>query len=219
MENALKDIENGQNLTQTLEKILSSAPDQQEQFIEQVSRLKTANAAQFLTLLLDKVTEKKLQKAIKKGLFRLKTQGIRVEEPRAGGESVLRKAETARGSAGVALNYDAEETRVVLVAFEVKKNQFIFNHAITHFSTGLVELASFPVARDQLETLLKDYFLRTRPPVVLPPVSPPYAGYVIEESARMAGKNVEEARGIKRFLNDMKGDVRKPQDIYGLETG
>lgn len=218
MEEILENIEKGAQLQENIEPVLSLLPNQQEQFLEQLSRLKSENAATFLTLLYERVTDKKLRKLIKKAMFRLKTQGIHVEEPRTAEETVLRKPETSREAKAFMSNYDAEETRVVMAAFETKKNQFIFSHAITHFSNGLVELATFPVPRNELEALLKDYLWRTQPPVVLPAISAPYAGYVIEEASGLSGKESEEARSLKRFLNDMKGNVRKPQDISLLDV-
>jgi len=59
---------------------------------------------------------------------------------------VLKKVETAREERAYLSNYDPDGTRVVLLAFEMRKKQFIFMHAISHFSKGLMELATFPVS-------------------------------------------------------------------------
>jgi hypothetical protein len=107
-------------------------------------------------------------------------------------------------------------TRAVLSALELKKNQFVLSHAILHFSDGLVDLKSLPVARDGLEDLLKEYALRMTPPMVLPSISAAYAGYLIEEAAGLSGKEAEEAASLHRMLLAVKSDVKRPDDIYPL---
>jgi len=47
--------------------------------------------ALFLSKALDRTAEREIQKSIKKLLFMLKTQGVRVEEPKLSGESVLKR--------------------------------------------------------------------------------------------------------------------------------
>jgi hypothetical protein len=119
---------------------------------------------------------------------------------------------------GLLSNYDGESLRVVLAAVELKKNQFLFSHAISHFSNGLVELQSMSVSRPQLEELIKDYVARTKSPISLAEISPPYAGYLIEEAASLSGHDVEDARSMNRMLSSAKGDAKRPADIYLLET-
>ena len=121
------------------------------------------------------------------------------------------------GGARVPENYDPEMTRVVLSAFEMKKNQFILSHAALHFSRGLVEMKSFPVSRNELEGFLKDYALRLSPPMALVPISPPYAGYLIEEASGFSGKEADEARVSTACFRRAEGRKR-PEDIYLLPT-
>ena len=133
------------------------------------------------------------------------------------GESVLKKVETGREVRAFLSNYDPEMTRVVLIAFEMKKNQFLLSQAVLHFSDGLVELKSFPIARDELEDFLKDYLLRMPPSMVLPPISAAYAGYLIEEASGISGREAEEASSLHRMLLTTKSDVGRPGDIYLLQ--
>jgi hypothetical protein len=142
-----------------------------------------------------------------------------VEEPKEPGESVLRKVETFREAVGLMSNYDTARTRVVLAAVELKKNQFLFSHAVTHFINGLMEMRSFTVSRTELEELAKDYVARTQSPMVLATISPLYAGYVIEEASAISGKELDDAKSLNRMLAAARGDARKPADIYLLKAG
>jgi hypothetical protein len=217
MDDILRSIADGVGTGETVEKVLGLPGEELESLIHAIGSLRNEGAARFLSLLYPSLADKTLQKVVKKELFRLKTQGIPVEEPRIPGEPVLKKVETGREARAFLSNYDPEMTRVVLSAFEMKKNRFLFSHAVLHFSNGLVDLKNIPMAGDELEDFLKDYALRTPPPMVLPSISAAYAGYLIEEASGVSGKNAEEAASLHRMLLTTKSDVRRPNDIYLLE--
>ena len=79
---------------------------------------------------------------IRKLLFRLKSAGIKVEEPKNTGEPVIRKIKEVYEQRGFASNYDHTHTRLVVAGFEIKKNNYIFLNAEIHMAGGLVELMS-----------------------------------------------------------------------------
>jgi hypothetical protein len=195
------------------------AGDQLEQTINTLATMKDTRTAQVLALFSERIQDKKLRKSVKKVLFHLKTQGIRFEEPgRTEDRSILKKVETERESRALFSNYDPEQTRAIVVACELKKNQFLFTQVVSHFSNGLVDLQSFPVARKELDPILKEYREKIRRPVVVAPISAPYAGYLIEEAARTSGQEMEEARGLHHLLRNTKGEVERPADVYRLQA-
>ncbi len=216
MEEIIKAVQDGRAFETAVERFLTLPVSQQEQLLSQLGASKSENAAQFLTLLYPSIADKKLQKLLKKSLFRLKTQGIHVEEPREAGESALRKVEVVRETRAFMSNYDPEQTRAILVAVGLKKSQFLFCHAVIHFSRGLVEMRNFPIPAKELDALLTEYIAHTAPPMVLPAVSAPYAGYLIQEAAARSGKDTEEASSLNFFLSPAHGDVSRREDIYTL---
>ena len=216
MDEIIRAIVGGADPHNAVEDALALSQAQQEELLQRLGRLRSENAGRFLALLYPRLSEKKLRKLVKKDLFCLKTLGIPVEEPKAPGESVLRKAETFREAMGLMSNYDTAQTKVVLVAVELKKNQFLFTHAIVHFANGLTEMRSFTVSRTEREELAREYAARTQSPMVLAAISPLYAGYVVEEAAVISGRELDDAKSLNRMLAAAKGDVRKPADIYLL---
>ncbi len=216
MEDLIKDIESGE-IEKALERALVLPPPELERLIDRAGRLGAANGGTFLTLLYPKIDDKGLRKLIKKAIFHLKTLGITVEEPRALGESVLKKAETVREGRALLSNYDPGQTRAIIAAAEMKKREFLFAHAITHFSNGLEEMKTFPVSRDELGELIGEFTSRMRRPMVLTPVSPPYAGFLLEEASVASGRHLDDASGVSRLLAASKEKVRKPPDVYLLE--
>jgi hypothetical protein len=216
MEEILRNLQSGGDLEVTVEAYVSLTSQEKSKVLERIRGIKTEHVALFLSKALDRTAEREIQKSIKRLLFMLKTQGIRVEEPKISGEAVLRKVEVVREQKAFLSNYDPEDTRVVLLAFEIKKRQFIFMHAISHFSKGLLELAAVPIPRDELDAILKDYLRRTERPMVLPPIAPKYASYLIEEASGLSGAHTDELRNLKPLMAGLKGPVQKPGDIYAL---
>ena len=216
MEEILRNLQSGGDLDAAVEVYVSLTSQEKGDLLEKIRGIKTERAALFLAKALDRPVEREIQKSIKKLLFMLKTQGIRVEEPKISGESVLKKVEVVREQKAFLSNYDPEDTRVVLLAFELKKRQFVFMHAISHFSKGLAELAAAPVPRDELDAILKDYLRMTERSMVLPPIAPKYASFLIEEASGLSGTHTDELRNLKPLMAGLKGPVQKPEDIYTL---
>ena len=216
VEEILKNLQSDGDLEAAVEAYVSLTSQEKGDLLEKMRGIKTEQAALFLSQALDRTAERDIQKSIKRLLFMLKTQGIRVEEPKISGESVLKKVEAVREQKAFLSNYDPEDTRVVLLAFEIKKRQFVFMHAISHFSKGLLELAAVPIPRDELDTILKDYLRRTERPMVLPPIAPKYASFLIEEASGLSGTHTDELRNLKPLMTGLKGPVQKPDDIYTL---
>src|SRR5208283_2031597 len=153
MDELLKSIENGE-AERTVEEALLLPAEDLERLIDRAVGLRSGHGGMFLTLLYPNVTDKGLQKLIKKGLFHLKTLGISITEPRTSGESVLRRAEIVREARALLSNYDAGQTRAIIAAVQTKKNQFLFAYAVTHFYKGLEELSTFAASRNEIEGII-----------------------------------------------------------------
>jgi hypothetical protein len=216
MEEILRNLQGGGDLEAAVEAYVSLTSQKKSDLLEKIRGIKTEPVALFLGKALERTNERDIQKSIKRLLFMLKTQGVRVEEQKISGDSVLKKVESVREQKAFLSNYDPEDTRVVLLAFELKKKQFVFLHAISHFSKGLLELAAVPISRDELDAMLKDYLRRMERPMVLSPIAPKYASFLIEEASDLSGTHVEELRNLKPLMTALRGPVQKPDGIYTL---
>ncbi len=216
MEEVLKNLESDGDLESAVAAYISLTSHEKVDLLERIRSTRTERVALFLSKVLDRTSEREIQKSIKRLLFALKTQGVRVEEPKISGESVLKKVETVREQKAFLSNYDPEDTRVVLLSLEMKKRQFLFMHAISHFSKGLQDLAAMPISRDELETILKDYRGRMVRPMVLLPIAPKYASFLIEEASGPSGAHADDLKNLKPLMAGLKGPVQKPEDIYML---
>ncbi|MBP6941749.1 MAG: hypothetical protein KBB65_08255 [Syntrophorhabdaceae bacterium] len=181
-----------------------------------ISVIRSEFSGQFLGAAYPGEEDKDVLKAIRKALFRLKSAGIKVEEPKAAGEPALRKVEDAREHIGFMSNYDDAGTRVVLLILGIKKNSFIFLNAIDKFAEGLLELDTMPVDRRGLEEIINEYRRGTSQQVAFGEISPRYASFLIEEASIASGRFVEEMKQIKFFNSRLTKGVQKADDIYGL---
>jgi hypothetical protein len=216
MDDLIEQVREGSPPQEIIERILVLDGHGQEALLAGITKLKSEKAAHFLALLLEKAPDKRLQKLVKKAIFLLRTQGVTIEEPRAGGEPVLKKVETTREAQAFLSSYDPEQTRALISAFELKKNQFLFSQSVIHFTNGLMELRSFPVRRSDLDGLLHECVSGIPRPIVMAAISAHYAGYLLEEAAGISEKEREEARSLNRLLSETKGEVKRPSDIHRL---
>jgi hypothetical protein len=142
---------------------------------------------------------------------------VKVEEPKLGGESVLKKVEEKREHRGLISNFAPDGTRMVMIAFEAKRSTYILVHGMIHFSKGLLELANAPVDGASLKDIIEGYVKGTGMPFTIAEVSPRYAGFLLEEASSLSGRFVEEMKQMKAFTARLGGKVQKPADIYSLE--
>ncbi len=175
-----------------------------------------AHVASFLAEVLPGVADKKIQKQVKRLLFRLKTKGISIEEPKPTGAPVLKTFEEPREERAYLTNYDGTSLRAVLIIRGIKRNQLVFVHGVTHFSDGLVQLAGAPLPRSEIDTFIADYQMRTPSPIVLVPIAPSYAAHLVEEAYRVSGKQAAEIEQLRPFMAKLGGDVRTRDDLHHL---
>jgi hypothetical protein len=217
MEEIIQAISDAADLKNKAEEFSRMSSEKKIELLQKIKDIKSGAAGTFLNMVYPDEKDKDIQKLIKKLLFRLKTVGVKVDEPKITGEPALKRIEEKREHRGFISNYDPEGTRLVCAAFGIKKNYFLFINAITHFSDGVLELTSAPVDRRNLETILNEYRQRTNSSIVFVEISPKYASYIIDETSAYSGKFTQEVKQLKQFTSNIKSEIQKPEDVYNLE--
>jgi len=185
-------------------------------FLTSLKDIQDETAGAYLNAFYAAETDKDIQKQIRRSLFMLKTMGMKIKEPRAAGEPVLKKIEEVREHRALMSNYDVEHMRLIIASYELKKNNFIFFNAALHFSNGLFKLMSGPIDKTGLKNVMMEHSRDTKGNMVMVDISPTYAGYLLEEAAARSGKHKEETSRLNHFITNIKDSVRKPKDIYNL---
>ena len=101
--------------------------DEKQDLLEKLQGTKTETLGLFLNAIYPEEKNKDIQKLIRKLLFKLKSAGIKVEEPKASGEPVIRKIKEVYEQSGFVSNYDHTQTRLVVAGFEIKRTTIFFS--------------------------------------------------------------------------------------------
>ena len=216
MKEIIESVHDAHMVETNRDRYLRMHPDERRRLLDALGEMGREDAGRLLSFILPEETDKGLQKIIRKHIFLLKTKGIRVEESRAGGEPVLRKIEEKREYKGFMSSYDDEGARVVIDAFEVKRNNFIFVNAVIHLFDGLTDLRLAPVTRQGFDAIIAEYRKGATQSVVFVEISPRYAAFLIEESDSRTHRFQQDVGQLKQFASALKDAVQKPEDLYGL---
>jgi len=216
MEEIIEAIHNAMDAEKKVEAFFALSDDEKQALIEKLQGIKTETLGIFLNAIYPEEKNKKIQKLIRKLLFKLKSSGIKVEEPRSGGEPVIKKIKEVYEQRGFMSNYDPTQTRIVVAGFEIKRNTFVFLNAEMHFAEGLHEVMTAPIDKKGLNEIFTSFRNDTRLPMVLEEVSPAYAVYLIEEGSQQSGRFREEVKSLRSFAANIFGGIRKPDEIYTL---
>ena len=218
MEEIIRAISNAMDVEKKIEAFFVLPDDEKQALLEKLQGTRTETLGIFLNAIYPEEKNKNIRKLIRKLLFRLKSSGIKVEEPRITGEPVIKRIKETYEYRGFISNYDHAHTRLVVAGFEIKRNNYIFLNAEIHFTDGLVELMSAPVDKKGFEGILKTYKDDTKQPMVLEEISPAYAVYLLEEASRRSGKYRDEIKPLKSFMASVIDGIHKPEEIYALSV-
>jgi hypothetical protein len=216
MDEIIEAIKHGSDIEKQAAAFSLLAKEDKLAVLGHISGIRSELSGQFLNVVYSGEADKDILKAIRRSIFRLKSAGIKVEEPRATGEPVLRKVTEEREHTGFMSNYDDTGTRVIFLVFSIKKNNFIFLNAINHFAEGLLELNTAPVGKQDLEAIINEYRRSTSRQIVFKEISPRYASLLIEEASIASGRFVEEIKQIKPLNARLTKGIQRAADIYGL---
>lgn len=216
MDDLIKALENAQEIEKKVEYYFTMTGDERRLLLQDLEKKKNKDIGLFLNAIYPDEPDKDVRKLVRKMIFKLKSSGISVEEPRPEGVSVLKKVEEYRENHGFLTNFDYAQSRLVMAAYEIKKNTFVFLNGEIHFREGLRELMSAPVSKRDLDELIKAYRMNTVEPALISEISPPYAAFIVEEGSKISGKFSDAVVSLKNFVAHLKNPVHKPEDIYGL---
>lgn len=216
MDELVRAIDSAQDLEKKVEYYFTLTGDERVLVLKGLGKAGNEETGVLLNAIYLQETDKEIRKLIRKAIFRLRSSGVKVEELRPEGESVLRKVEEVRNNMGFLTNFDHTGSRMVMAAYEVRKNTFVFLNGDLHFREGLRELMSSPVDRRSLNEIVTAYRSSTKEPAFLIEISPSYAAFIVEEGARLSGRFTDAMQSLKSYVAQLKDAVHKPDDIHSL---
>lgn len=216
MDGLIKAIKNARETEKKVEYYFTMSADEKNELLSDLAREKNEGIGIFLNAVYPDEPDKNIRKAIRKMIFQLRSSGVKVDEPRIGGPSALRRVEEIRDNRGYLTNFDYAQSRILTAAYEVKRNTFVFLNAEIHFREGLRELMSSPLDKKNLDEIFRAYRENTVEPAYIVEISPAYAAYLIEEASKMSGRFTDAVGSLKSFAEHIKDPVSRPEQIYSL---
>lgn len=217
MDGLIQAIRNARETEKKVEYYFTMTVDEKYELLADLAPEKSEDIGIFLNAVYPDEPDKNVRKSIRKMIFRLRSSGVKVDEPGQEGPSVLKKVEEVRDNRGYLTNFDHALSRMVMAAYEVKKNMFVFLNGEIHFREGLRELMSTPLDRKNLDDLFRAYRDNTVEPAYMVEVSPAYAAYMVEEGARVSGRFSDAVSSLRSFASHINDAVSRPEHLYSLE--
>jgi len=216
MDGLINAIRNARETEKKVEHYFTLSVDVKHALLHDLAKEKSEDVGVFLNAIYPEEPDKNTRKMIRKMIFRLKSSGIRVDEPGPEGASALHRIEEVSDNRAYLTNFDYGQSRLLVAAYEIKRNTYVFLNGEIHFREGLRELMTSPLDRKNLDMLFKAYRENTVEPAYVADISPVYAAYIIEEGSRMSGRFSDAVQSLKSFVAHIKDPVGQPEQIYSL---
>lgn len=189
------------------------------QFLNSLVESKDEDTASLLKELYDLEEDKELLKLIRRLLFRLRTQGIKVESPKQKGEIALKRIRTEPKTQAYLTSYDSLLKRACILSKERKKGLILIFHAIMSLKEGLEEVSYMEMETQEFSSWIRSYRESLESDGILfLNISPKYAFLLLEEAERRSKRFKREIDLLhKTFDIDMDtSEVKSPRDLYDL---
>jgi hypothetical protein len=197
--------------TTVLEQLSTHAPPTPlPAVVEALSTMATPEAAALLTQIAAKTAAKDLQKAARRGLYRLKTMGVDTaslppQEPR---KSVL-EVPKLPVVAALASQIDFDGNRALYLARRQPFSGLVFVSLIINDQRGVVDCHASPVTKKDLARMVADIQADDRlTHVELPPA---YAQQLAEESYQ---RNLSTGTPVPREFQGLRGLIGTPDAVW-----
>jgi len=207
-------------ILQTLRPILDKEPEAAVRMIEELSALPSLEMARLLQQLLEVPCDKKIRKAIKRSLYRLKSKGIIVEEVSAGKEGpVFRPLQTEppRGFGGP---FDFLGRRFLVLVIPHAGKGLTVMQGIVGDTEGLVDFSGGEMTRKRFKPFFEE--IQKGGPFSLIAMEPSYVGYLFAQANQLAldqGKSpLQEYIQLRKEVESIKKEYEQSPVYSMMET-
>lgn len=192
----------------SLEPFLGQNPTFDERLAESLARLADGTTAKILQRMLNISKEKRVQKMIKRSLYRLKSKGISVGDSPQKEPSILRplQAEPPRGMGGA---FDALGQRFLVLVLPRSGRGGAVMDGIISDTQGLVNFYGQEMTRKGIRIFLEEIQEKSPLPVVEMEAS--YVAFLFAQAYRMT---LERKGTVPQDYPHLKGEIEKLRKDY-----
>ena len=180
--------------------------------IDLIPHIESQDAAELLKKMMEMTDDKEQKKLIKRSLFKLKSKGIKAEEPEKG-ETVwtLTPSTPAAKWKGYLGAIDCIGTRVAWIVSPLHPRALNMAYAILNDSKGILDFYSADLTRKEFKSFFKEYPEKEKNFAIVE-ADPKYCHFLIEKGR---SKTVEKGKGLPDDYLYWKNRL-KPKKVENL---
>jgi hypothetical protein len=209
------DLEGGKSdeeIFQTTFQLFGKDPETDRQVVELLATIPHVKIARVLHRMLELSKEKKVRKAIKRSIYRLRSRGIDVEEvPHEKEKSILRPIHT-ESPEGYASGLDLMGQRLLLLAIPHKGRGWTVMDGVISDTKGLMDFSGKEMTRKGFRSFFEE--IREKSPFPLVGMEPSYVGFLFSQFYRLSlekkGTLPQDYSRLKNEIEGVKKDYEKP---------
>jgi hypothetical protein len=184
-------------------------PENDAEFFELLATIPHAKTAKLLQRSLDISGQRKVKKAIKRSLYRLKGKGIALEDLAASkGESILRPLQTEPPE-GFGSGIDFLGERLLVLAIPHGGRKWTVMEGIVSDVQGLSDFSRNEMTRKEFRNFLDE--VRQKNPFPLVQMEPSYTGFLFHQAYQLT---VDRRGAIPPDYARCKGEIEKIRKDY-----
>jgi len=205
----IRDGKSDEEIFQFLESLLGKDPKFDEHLAESLATLSDAKAARALQHMLKVSKEKKVQKMVRRSLYRLKSKGFSIEEaPFSKEASILRpvQVEPPKGMGG---GFDSAGQRFLLLVIPHSVRGGAVMEGVVSDTLGLVNFSGEETTRKGIRVFLEE--IHKKSPFPLVEMEASYIGFLFAQAYR---STLERKGAIPQDYLHLKGEIEGVKKEY-----
>ena len=205
----IQDGKSDEEIFQFVGSILGKDPKSDEHLAESLATLSDAKAAKVLQRMLKVTKEKKVQKMIKRSLYRLKSKGFSIEETSFNKEASILRPVQAEPPKGMGGGFDSLGQRFLLLVIPHSRRGGTVMEGVISDTLGLVNFSGEEMTRRGVRVFLEE--IQKKSPFPLVEMEPSYVGFLFAQAYR---STLERKATFPQDYLRLKGEIEGVKKEY-----
>jgi hypothetical protein len=213
----LQDGKSDEEMAQSLLPFFGKDPEFDGHMAEHLATIPHVKIAVLLQRMLQVSDKKKVQKIIKRALYRLKSRGIAMEEVEPRREASILQPLKREPSRGFGNGYDMAWNRFLLLSIPHAGHGLTVLHGLISDAEGLLNFSGGEMSRKEFKGFFEE--VQKASPTPLVEIEPSYVGFLFDQAYQLrlkkGGVPSQDYLHLKGEVERVKQEYAKPF-IYGL---
>lgn len=216
------DIKEGKSedeIFQFISSSLSKDPERDEKLIGLLSNIGDSKIAHVLSKILLSTKEKRLKKAIRRCLYRLKSKGVFIDEIPLEGEPVFKPLPTEPSKAFIN-NYDFYWDRILILQIPSPKMTIVYLFGLMNDHEGLIDFGAISRSKREFLEFFEDIKKRSGTPFI--EIDSHYGAFLLSEAYQLSVRRGNPNKDFSLFkpeIEKIKKDFDRPLVYSFLSLG